>query len=640
MIETVAPSRQPGAATWQAAGPGFEVYDPECAALLGGAARLTLVTETDAHEGPVYILGEDALYFTTLPQTHDAPAPGTPYAAIKRLALDGLTFPVDPSRLSVLQAPVHMPNGMTLGHDESLVVCEQGTRAEHARISRVDPRTGQADSLVDRWGGLRLNSPNDVVVRGDGTIWFTDPSYGYLQGFIPHAQATDFDDTTWMVLSPPDTQLRLSTGRVCFNWYRITVTIPERVGDLDVAGSTVVFETVIDDYAEVWVNGSQPLALGDTGGQIVSGFNTPNHVVLTQDAHPGQRFTIAVFGINGPISAAPANYIWMRTATLDFYTAARAHPGEEVPVEIVPANPGRDTLGQIVPSGARLERVAGGFEFAEGPVWARDGALLFSSPNTNTIYRWAPAGTVTVFRPKSGYTGADIGRYAQPGSNGLTFDPDGRLTICQHGNRRIIRVEPHGNITILADRYDGKRLNSPNDLVYGSDGTLYFTDPPFGLPAMFTDPKKELPFSGVFQVRDGVVSLISAELAGPNGVALSPDERYLYVGNWDPDRKIVMRYPLDNTGPVTGGEEFFDMTGAEGADGIDGLKVDTAGNLYVCGPSGIWLLSSGGEHLGALRIPESPHNLAWGDEDARTLYITALTSIYRIRLAIPGVRPN
>jgi len=306
----------------------------------------------------------------------------------------------------------------------------------------------------------------------------------------------------------------------------------------------------------------------------------------------------------------------------------------------VPADPGDDALGRIIPPGARLERVAGGFEFTEGPVWTRDGALLFSSPNTNTIYRWAPAGLVTVFRPKSGYTGADIGRYVQPGSNGLTFDPDGRLTICQHGNRRVIRVEPHGNTTVLADRYDGKRLNSPNDLVYGSDGALYFTDPPFGLPATFTDPKKELPFSGVFRVRDGVVSLITAELAGPNGIALSPDERHLYVGNWDPDRKIVMRYTLDRAGSVTASEEFFDMTGSDGEDAIDGLKVDTAGHLYVCGPSGIWLLSPGGDHLGTLRLPENPHNLAWGDDDARTLYITALTSIYRIRLAIPGVRPH
>jgi gluconolactonase len=287
-----------------------------------------------------------------------------------------------------------------------------------------------------------------------------------------------------------------------------------------------------------------------------------------------------------------------------------------------------------------VERVAGGFEFTEGPLWARDGALLFSSPNTNTIYRWAPPGTVTVFRPKSGYTGPDIGRYAQPGSNGLTFDPEGRLAICQHGNRRVIRVEPHGNSTVLADRYDGKRLNSPNDLVYARDGTLYFTDPPFGLPAMFTDPKKELPFSGVFAVRNGELSLVTADLGGPNGIALSPDERHLYVGNWDPGRKIVMRYELDSAGTVTGGEVFFDMTGAEGEDAIDGIKVDTAGNLYVCGPGGIWLLSSQGKHLGTLRLPESPHNLAWGGADARTLYITALTSIYRIRLAIPGVRPH
>jgi gluconolactonase len=172
--------------------PGFEVYDPEFAAALGSAPRLALVAETDAHEGPVYVPAEDALYFTSLPAKADIPAPGAPRAFVKRLALDGLNFPVDPSRLSVLPAPVHMPNGMTLGHDGSLVVCEQGTRAEDARISRVDPRTGQVDSLVDRWRGLRLNSPNDVAVRSDGTIWFTDPCYGYLQGFRPEPQIGDY----------------------------------------------------------------------------------------------------------------------------------------------------------------------------------------------------------------------------------------------------------------------------------------------------------------------------------------------------------------------------------------------------------------------------------------------------------------
>jgi SMP-30/Gluconolactonase/LRE-like region len=153
------------------------------------------------------------------------------------------------------------------------------------------------------------------------------------------------------------------------------------------------------------------------------------------------------------------------------------------------------------------------------------------------------------------------------------------------------------------------------------------------------DPKRELPFSGVFRVRDGVVSLITPDLAGPSGIALSPDERHLYVGNWDLEHKVVMRYAFDRSGSVTSGEVFFDATGADGEDAIDGIKVDTAGHVYVCGPGGIWVLSPDGEHLGTLRLPESPHNVAWGDEDARTLYITALTSIYRIRLAIPGVRP-
>jgi gluconolactonase len=187
---TLRPDAQ--AATEQAGGAAFEVYDPQFEEVLGDDPRLELVAETDAHEGPVYVPGEDALYFSTLPRTGNTPVPGTPQAAIKRLALDGLTFPADPSRLSVLAAPVQMPNGMTLGHDVSLVVCEQGTRIEHARISRVDPGTGQVDTIVDAWRGLRLNSPNDVVVRSDGTIWFTDPGYGYLQGFRPSPQTGDY----------------------------------------------------------------------------------------------------------------------------------------------------------------------------------------------------------------------------------------------------------------------------------------------------------------------------------------------------------------------------------------------------------------------------------------------------------------
>jgi len=190
MTETAALSRDAEAVASRAAGPCFEVYDTEFEAVLGRYARLALVAEVDAHEGPVYMPGDDALYFTTLPRAPSIPA-GAPRAAIKRLALDGLSLPVDPSRLSTVPAPVHMPNGMTLGHDGRLVVCEQGTRSAPARISRVDPLTGRVDTLVDKWGGLRLNSPNDVVVRHDGTIWFTDPSYGYLQGFRPEPQVGD-----------------------------------------------------------------------------------------------------------------------------------------------------------------------------------------------------------------------------------------------------------------------------------------------------------------------------------------------------------------------------------------------------------------------------------------------------------------
>lgn len=489
-------------------------------------------------------------------------------------------------------------------------------------VALVGGEWSYSDCRVEEIDFVELGSPEDPL--GPGTI----PNRTY--DVTPHAEGVDFDDSAWRVLEPEETMLRLANGRVCFNWYRIAVTIPERVGGFDPTGATVVFEVVIDDYAEVWVNGELPLALGLTGGQVAAGFNAPNRVVLTRDARPGDRFQLAVLGINGPISVSPRNYIWVRTATLDFHAPERAAIAWEAELEVERVDPALDA---IVPADARLERVAGGFEFTEGPVWTRDGALLFSSPNTNAIYRWTPAGAVTVFRPKSGYSGTDIGRYHQPGSNGLTFDPDGLLTICQHGNRRVIRVNPHGDISVLADRFDGKRLNSPNDLVYGSDGALFFTDPPFGLP----DPSEsELGFSGVFSVRAGEISLVTDELEGPNGVALSPDERFLYVGNWDPERKVVMRYDLESGE----GSVLYDLTVAPGEDAIDGLKIDEVGNLYVCGPGGIWIVTADGKHLGTLRLPEAPHNLAWGDDDGRTLYITAETSVYRMRLGIPGIRPE
>ncbi len=454
---------------------------------------------------------------------------------------------------------------------------------------------------------------------------------------LPHAGGLDVDDSGWRLLSGEQTQLRLATGRVCFCWYRIRVTLPDRIGSLDPTGCTVVFEVAVDDAAEVWVDGALPVAIGQRSGNVATGFNAPNRVVLTREARPGQSFQLAVFGINGPISASPSNYIWLRSATLDLYAPGNA--GTAVPVEVLVR--GLDPrLAEVLPTELDAEQVATGFEFTEGPVWAPDGALLFSSPNTNVVYRYA-GDQVTLFRSKSGYSGVDIGRYHQPGSNGLALDPQGRLTLCQHGNRRILRIEPHGNVTVLADAYQGRRLNSPNDLVYAGDGTLFFTDPPFGLPEVYDDPAKELAFNGVFRVVDGVLDLVTDALSGPNGVALSPDERWLYIGDWDPERKAVWRYPLPEgpRGPVGPGELLCDLTGEAGEDAIDGVKVDRDGHLFVCGPGGIWVLSPDGDRLGLVVLPEAAHNLAWGDADRRTLYVTALTSIYRFATTIGGPTP-
>ena len=438
----------------------------------------------------------------------------------------------------------------------------------------------------------------------------------------------------WTAIAPSSLDQRRGNGRLSFAWYRIAVTVPERVGRFDPTGGAVAFEIVVDDYAEVWVNGQLAPVLGQAGGQMVKGFNAPNRVVLTRDARPGQRFDIAVFGMNGPISATPQNFIWVKSATLDFY------PPAPPPVNVGRVERRDPALDAIVPADAAIEHLAGGFQFIEGPVWVRDpGHLLFSDPNANLIYRWAPDSGLSIYRTKSGYAGADIGDYHQPGSNGLTVDREGRLTIDEHGRRRVVRLERNGQVTVLAERYDGKRLNSPNDLVYRSDGSLYFTDPPFGLPKVYDDPSKELPFSGIFRVQDGRVTLLASDLKGPNGLAFSPDERFLYVGNWDPDRKVVMRYPLAADGTLGAGEEFFSMQGAPGEEALDGLKVDQQGNLYVSGPGGVWILSPRGVHLGTLVAPELPANFAWGDADGRTLYLAARTGLYRVRLSVPGVRP-
>lgn len=453
--------------------------------------------------------------------------------------------------------------------------------------------------------------------------------------FEPDARAANFDDSHWDVIPPNSLEQRRGHGKLSFGWYRLRFALPEKLGAFDLRGSTVVLELVVDDYAEVWVNGQLPLVLGQTGGPVAAGWNAPNRVVLTRDARPGEHFTIAVLGINGPLGTHPDTYLWVRSATLDVHAPGRLGAAERVPLAVDEPSP---RLKSILPPEPVLERLAGGFAFTEGPVWVPGdpGHLLFSDPNRNTVFRLDHEGEVSVYLPKSGYTGTDIGRYRQPGSNGLALDPQGRLTLCQHGNRRVIRLEKNGTTTVLADRIEGHRLNSPNDLVYQSDGTLFFTDPPFGLPGFHDDPGRELPYAGVYSVHEGRVRLVARDFSGPNGLAFSPDERWLYVGNWDDHRKVVFRYPVLPDATLGPGQLFHDFTSVPGGEAIDGIKVDTAGNLYVCGPGGLWILDSEGNSLGRLRGPEAPHNLAWGDSDHRSLYVAAMTGIYRLRLNLPG----
>jgi gluconolactonase len=506
-------------------------------------------------------------------------------------------------------------------------------------VAVIDLATREGTALVNgrwRYADAKIVDVDHKAPAGD-----LRPSGAPTRTFdiTPKAGGAGFDDSSWDVIDATSLDQRRTKGRLSFGWYRINVTVPRRIGAFDPTGSTAVFEIVLDDYSEIWVDGRQPLVLGQSGGGLIRGWNAPNRVVLGNNLAPGQKIQIAVFGANGPLSDPPGNFVWIRSATIDFYKDATLGLTRERAGEIVRLDPAVDA---IAPRDATVEKLAGGFQFTEGPVWHPDGYLLFSDPNANTIYRWTRDGQVSVFRAKSGYAGVDIATYHQPGSNGLTLDAEGRLTIDEHGRRRVVRLEKNGVITVLADRYQGKRLNSPNDLVYKSDGSLYFTDPPFGLPKVFDDPRKETPFSGVYRLaKEGALQLLARDLTGPNGLTFSPDERFLYVGNWDVNRKVIMRYPVRSDGSLGTGEVFVDATRSHPGDQAwDGVKVDAAGNVYAAGPEGIWILSPEGKHLGTIKATETPANFAWGDEDGRTMYITARTGLYRVRLSVPGIRPG
>jgi gluconolactonase len=341
----------------------------------------------------------------------------------------------------------------------------------------------------------------------------------------------------------------------------------------------------------------------------------------------------------------------MMTSSLN--AAAGAAGVEPASIKVERLDP---ALNQIVPENPVLEKVATGtgFSWTEGPVWIPSGYLLFAEIPSNSIRKWMPVSGLSVFMQPSGWKDSAPYTGKEPGSNGMTLDSRGRLTVAGHAQRDVWRLEqanPKAQATILADTYQGKRLNSPNDLVYKSDGTLYFTDPPYGLPKLDDDPTKQLPFSGVYRLPGALkqkpgappdraqLQLLVKDLPRPNGIAFSPNEKYLYVNNSEP-KKFWMRYTVKTDGTLTDGKVFFDASSDTREGSPDGMKVDQNGNVYSAGPGGVWIFSPEGKHLGTLVVPERVGNVAWGGSDHKTLYIAASSSVYRVTLKIPGVYPH
>jgi len=329
-------------------------------------------------------------------------------------------------------------------------------------------------------------------------------------------------------------------------------------------------------------------------------------------------FIVAIGQLSGVVSAQPQP----------------AQPLQQI--EIVRLDPRFDKL---VPPNVTVDRIVSGRRWVEGPVWNRkEGYLLFSDIPNNSVVKWQEGNGTSVFLKPSGYTGKTRFKGLEPGSNGLAFDPQGQLVLAAHGDRRIARLETNGKQTTLVDRFEGKRINSPNDLVFKSNGDLYFTDPPFGLPKAFDDPSKELPFQGVYKrSKDGKLMLLTKDIKAPNGIAFSPDENKLYVSNADPMNAVWLAFEVKPDGSIEHSKVLFNATllarSKPGAP--DGMKVDKQGHIFGAGPGGVYVIAPDGTHLGTIELGAPTGNVAWG-EDGSSLFIASNQSIYRLRLTTKG----